>query len=125
MPRLLILDILGQAATHLSVLSLHKLVSSLYETVNVSTIYRNVTVMTQHGVLHSIDYAGETLFGIAVVPHHHLICRRCGTLVELPADHLSEAVARVMASSGFEMSSDGQVLSGRCHRCRHAIRDLS
>ncbi|WP_326642472.1 transcriptional repressor [Nonomuraea fuscirosea] len=119
-PRLLILDILREQATHLSALRLHTLVSSLCETINVSTVYRNVSVMTRRGVLHSIDHAGETLFGLAVAPHHHLICRRCGTLVELPADHLSEAAAAVMACSGFAMDADGQVLSGHCRRCRHA-----
>ncbi|MEU8403877.1 transcriptional repressor [Nonomuraea sp. NPDC048892] len=124
LPRLLILDLLSQAATHLSVLRLHEMVSSVHETVNVSTIYRNVTAMTRHGVLHSIDYAGETMFGLALAPHHHLVCRRCDTLFELPASHFTEAAASIRACSGFEPDPDGQVLSGCCGRCRHATRDM-
>ncbi|TXK41534.1 transcriptional repressor [Nonomuraea sp. C10] len=102
-PRLLILAILREAATHLSAISLHELVTSTHGSVNPSTMYRNVAVLTEHGVLHSIEYAGETLFGLATVPHHHLICRRCGRLFELPASHSTEVTAAVMTCSGFEV----------------------
>ncbi|MER6000241.1 transcriptional repressor [Nonomuraea angiospora] len=120
-PRLTILTALRDAATHLSVPRLHRLVTSTYEMISVSTVYRNVTVMTARGVLHSVDHAGETLFGLSTTPHHHLICRRCDVLVELPADHLATAEATVMESTGFAMDPVGQVLRGHCRRCRRAL----
>ncbi|MEU6785411.1 transcriptional repressor [Nonomuraea angiospora] len=120
-PRLTILTALRDAATHLSVPRLHRLVTSAYEMISVSTVYRNVTVMTAHGVLHSVDHAGETLFGLSTTPHHHLICRRCDVLVELPADHLAAAGATVMERTGFAMDPVGQVLRGLCRRCRRVL----
>ncbi|MER7369914.1 transcriptional repressor [Nonomuraea wenchangensis] len=62
------------------------LVADAYPMVNVSTVYRNVTAMSARGVLHSIEHGGETRFGPATSPHHHLICELCGLLVEVPAD---------------------------------------
>ncbi|MEU4231586.1 Fur family transcriptional regulator [Nonomuraea sp. NPDC026600] len=124
-PRLTILNLLGEAATPLSVLDLHRLVTSAYPMVNLSTVYRNVTVMTGYGVLHSIEHGGQTLYGLATTPHHHLICEHCGLLIEVPADRLDPAVAQVMADSGFKMEPTGQLLRGRCRRCRHAVHDAS
>ncbi|MGV9385059.1 Fur family transcriptional regulator [Nonomuraea sp. NPDC003707] len=124
-PRLTILDVLDEAGTHLSVLRLHRLVAGAHPMVNLSTVYRNVTVMSEYGVLHSIEHGGETLFGLATTPHHHLVCERCGLLVELPANELAPVADLVMASCGFEMDPAGQVLRGRCRRCRHAAHDAS
>ncbi|MFI7135696.1 transcriptional repressor [Nonomuraea sp. NPDC050153] len=45
--------------------------------VNLSTVYWNVTVMSEYGVPHSIEHGGETLFCLATTPHHHLACERC------------------------------------------------
>ncbi|MFB9421933.1 Fur family transcriptional regulator, partial [Nonomuraea rubra] len=122
-PRLTILSILDKMNTHLSVLHLHRLVTDAYPMVNVSTVYRNVTTMSARGVLHSIEHGGETLFGLAISPHHHLICEVCGLLVEVPADGLDPAADLVMARCGFEMEPTGQLLRGRCRRCRQVSRD--
>ncbi|MCF6476354.1 transcriptional repressor [Nonomuraea sp. MG754425] len=122
-PRLTILEVLAEAGTHLSVLPLHRRVADTFPMVNLSMVYRNVTVMSEHGVLHSVEHGGETLFGLAETPHHHLLCEKCGLLAEVPADRLDPALASVLSGVGFEMDSAGQLLRGRCRRCRHASRD--
>ncbi|MEU1390920.1 MULTISPECIES: Fur family transcriptional regulator [unclassified Nonomuraea] len=124
-PRLTILDILAEAGTHLSVPCLHRRVAGTFPTVNVSTVYRNVRVMSERGVLHSVEHGGETLFGLATTPHHHLLCDDCGLLTEVPADRLDPALALALGGADFEMVSTDQLLRGRCRRCRHASRDVS
>lgn len=112
-----ILAILEQAETHLSVPELCRLAIAVQPTINASTVYRNVAAMRDSGVLHSIDYAGETLFGLARTPHHHLVCDQCGTLVEVPAEEFAPVTAGLAARCGFDLSPAGQVLHGRCHGC--------
>ncbi|WP_281424254.1 Fur family transcriptional regulator [Nonomuraea rhizosphaerae] len=118
--RMLILGILAEKDTHLSVLRLHQMVTASHPMVNLSTVYRNVAAMTEHGVLHSVEHTGQALFGLAATPHHHLICERCGRLDEVPADELSQAAALLLTAHGFEIEPAGQLLRGRCRRCRHA-----
>lgn len=116
-----ILAILEQAGTHLSVSELCRLAITVQPTINVSTVYRNVAAMRDSGVLHSIDYAGETLFGLARTPHHHLVCDQCGTLVEIPADEFASVAAGLASRCGFVLSPAGQVLHGRCQGCAGAL----
>ena len=49
--------------------------SRTYPMVNVSTVYRNVTVMSECGVLHSIEHGGETLFGLAALGQGQSVTR--------------------------------------------------
>ncbi|MFF0249090.1 Fur family transcriptional regulator [Streptosporangium sandarakinum] len=121
-PRMVILSVLEQVATHVSVPGLVRLTMSVQPTISPSTVYRNVAAMTDAGVLHSVDYAGETLYGLSMTAHHHLICERCGLLWELPAEEFDPVVAHLTARRGFDLSLAGQVLHGRCRRC--AIRPL-
>ncbi|WP_158578478.1 Fur family transcriptional regulator [Spongiactinospora rosea] len=123
LPRLRILAVLCETATHLSVSHLHRLVADAHPKVDLSTVYRNVTMMREHGVLHSFTHAGEAMFGLATTPHHHLFCERCGLLVEVPADRLGTAAELIKSSCGFEVEPSGQFLRGRCGGCRQASRN--
>ncbi|MFI6908406.1 Fur family transcriptional regulator [Nonomuraea sp. NPDC050394] len=114
-PRMTILAILEQVGTHLNVTELTRLAIAVHPTINASTVYRNVAAMRDVGVLHSIDYAGETLFGLAAAPHHHLVCDQCGTLTEIPAEALG-----LTTRCGFRLSPAGQVLHGHCQGCAGA-----
>jgi Fur family transcriptional regulator, ferric uptake regulator len=116
-PRMAILSILEQAGTHLSATELSRVAIGLHPTINTSTVYRNVAVMRESGLLHSVDHAGETLFGLAGEPHHHLMCDRCGILVEIPAEELAPAAADISVRCGFVLNPAGQVFHGRCHAC--------
>ncbi|MEV4748908.1 Fur family transcriptional regulator [Streptosporangium sp. NPDC049248] len=117
-PRMTILSILVKASAHLSASRLHHLVTAAQPTINVSTVYRNVTAMTEHGLLHSVEHAGQTRFGIAAAPHHHVLCEHCGILTDVAVANLTQTAASLMARTGFEITPSGQVLRGRCRRCR-------
>ncbi|MDF5756193.1 Fur family transcriptional regulator [Spongiactinospora sp. TRM90649] len=121
-PRMAILRILEQAATHLSVAELRSRAHEEQPTINMSTVYRNVSTMRECGVLHSVDHAGETLFGLVMPPHHHLVCERCGVLVEIPVERLDSFVAQLATRCGFDLNPTGQVLHGRCRRCQTGRR---
>ncbi|WP_344918264.1 Fur family transcriptional regulator [Streptosporangium oxazolinicum] len=117
-PRMMILSILVESSTHLSASRLHHLVTAAQPTISISTVYRNVTAMTEHGLLHGVEYAGQTRFGIAAAPHHHVLCERCGVLADVAVEDLAQTATNLMARTGFEISPSGQVLRGRCRQCR-------
>jgi Fe2+ or Zn2+ uptake regulation protein len=112
-PRMTLLTILQQSATHLSVPELYRRAADIQPTINTSTVYRNVAAMTEFGILHSIDYAGEVLFGLDATPHNH----RCTWV----ASSISTPIRPVRYCAGAaEDAPDGRQRprAPRPYRCR-------
>ena len=54
-------------------------------------------------------------YGLTEKPHHHAMCNRCWTIIEVPAQQLFTALAHVIEGSAFTLSEQaGLILHGRC-----------
>jgi Fe2+ or Zn2+ uptake regulation protein len=91
-----------------------------------SSVYRNLVVLEQAGVVHRIvtndEYARFELAEELTGHHHHLICSQCGTVEDVPAsagleESVRDAVAQIMRSTGFRTEHHRIDLVGRCGRC--------
>ena len=89
-------------------------------TPDLATIYRTVTTLVDQGVLHALTLdGGITTYGLATAPHHHAVCTKCGTIIEVPAGRLSLALEHAMAGSSFALSERaGLTLHGLCPQCQ-------
>ncbi|BDB43510.1 MULTISPECIES: Fur family transcriptional regulator [Mycobacterium] len=87
---------------------------------DLATIYRTVTMLVDQGVLHALTLdGGVTTYGMATAPHHHAVCTRCGSIIEVPARQLSSALEHAMAGSSFALSERaGLTLHGLCPQCQ-------
>ncbi|MFC4589902.1 Fur family transcriptional regulator [Sphaerisporangium corydalis] len=115
--RELIVGILRETRTHLSVTDLHRRLAAERPTLSASTIYRNVVILSGHGLLHHFDHDGETRFGLAHTPHDHLVCDRCGRIAELPAGRVGQALKSLILPDGFALTASAQLLHGLCGLC--------
>jgi Fur family ferric uptake transcriptional regulator len=86
----------------------------------VATVYRTVTTLVDAGVLHALTVeGGVTTYGVAEDPHHHAVCTRCGTIIEVPAQRLSSALEHAIEGSSFTLSDRaGLTLHGLCPDCQ-------
>jgi Fe2+ or Zn2+ uptake regulation protein len=90
-----------------------------------SSVYRNLVVLEQAGVVHRIVTAESARFELAeelTGHHHHLICTSCGTVEDVPAASgleasLADAVAQVEDDTGFRTKTHRIDLVGLCRRC--------
>jgi len=91
-----------------------------------SSVYRNLVVLEQAGVVHRIVTNDEfTRFELAedlVGHHHHLICSSCGTVEDVPPNarleqSLRHAVDQVARATGFRTQTHRVDLVGLCRRC--------
>jgi Fur family ferric uptake transcriptional regulator len=93
-----------------------------------SSTYRNLVVLEQVGVVHRIvtsdDHARfELTEEITGQHHHHLICDRCGMIIDVLLEpdlerSLEASLARAAATNGFEGQHHRVDLVGLCRRCR-------
>lgn len=102
---------------------LHRLLGSA---VPLSSLYRNLAVLEQAGVLtREHDVAGVARYELAewlTGHHHHLICVACGEVrdVAIPPDTehtITGLVRRIADGAGYRVSGHRLDLEGTCPAC--------
>ncbi|HTX97007.1 MAG TPA: Fur family transcriptional regulator [Mycobacterium sp.] len=127
--RIQVLAVLEPVNGHLAVGEIHKRVRACLpigaQAPDVATIYRTVTTLVEQGVLHALTVdGGVTTYGMATAPHHHAVCTKCGSIIEVPARQLSSALQHAMAGSSFALSeAAGLTLHGLCPQCQDDKRE--
>ncbi|WP_304454717.1 Fur family transcriptional regulator [Nocardiopsis sp. YSL2] len=88
---------------------------------SLSTIYRTLRRLASEGVLDTVHSAdGERLYRLcgSTSQHHHLLCRICGEVEEVPEmAELPPLVERIGGTSGFGSLDYSFELSGVCPQC--------
>jgi Fur family ferric uptake transcriptional regulator len=119
--RIAVLTVLEPVDGHLSVAEIHRrLLAADAALPDLATIYRTVTTLVEQGVVHALTMEnGVTTYGLAQHPHHHAVCTRCGTIIEVPAQRLSSALELAIEGSSFTLSEQaGLTLHGLCPDCQ-------
>lgn len=95
-----------------------------------SSVYRNLSVLEQAGVVHRVVATDEfTRFELAqdlTEHHHHLICSACGAVADFTFEpdveaSMADAFAQVGAQTGFQTDHHRLDLVGRCSTCRDTV----
>ena len=126
--RIAVLAVLEPVDGHLSVADIHQRILEVTPTgtqpPDLATVYRTVTTLVEQGVLHALTVeGGVSTYGLAERPHHHAVCTRCGTIIEVPAQRLSTALEHAIEGSSFTLSEQaGLTLHGLCPDCQRRSR---
>ncbi|RXR26135.1 transcriptional repressor [Oerskovia turbata] len=100
---------------------LHELLRARGDAVGLATVYRTLQTMADGGdvdVLRTED--GENLYRKCerTEHHHHLVCRSCGTAVEIDGPTVETWASQVGAVHGFTDIQHTIELFGTCEACR-------
>ncbi|MET8599642.1 MULTISPECIES: Fur family transcriptional regulator [Streptomyces] len=83
-----------------------------------TTVYRSLEALTAVGVLHAVPGPGPTRYGVSDEPHHHVVCRRCGHVADLPCAPLADTVVRIEQLTGLHPGTSGSLsFYGLCAIC--------
>jgi len=122
--RSLIIDTFFQLGGHVSVEELWGKVRQNDPKVSVATVYRTMKLLSECGLAHARNFGdGQTRYEAAVGKHHHdhLICTRCGVIVEFESDRIEAMQEAVARKHGFRVTSHKMELYGLCKNCQHAL----
>jgi Fur family ferric uptake transcriptional regulator len=89
--------------------------------VGMATVYRTMRLLEEAGLVQTRNFnAGPTLYEMVLGrPHHdHLICQRCGLIVEFVNEPIERMQEKVAEQHGFELLRHRHELFGLCKDCR-------
>lgn len=117
--RAAIADLLTRSDEFLSAQQLHDLLVERGDSIGLTTVYRNLQALVDAGQVDAIwDGSGETRYRhCSAGHHHHLVCRQCGSTVEIQADTVDTWAATVAHTHGFRDISHTVEIFGLCPAC--------
>ena len=115
-------EALFAAGGHLSVEDVEQQLRGRDLHVGKATIYRTLDLLSQSGMIVQRDF-GEGFRRYERVPghphHEHLICLRCGTVVEFQNNRLERLKTLIADEYGFQHSHHRLEIYGVCRECQH------
>jgi len=121
LPRVKILEVLEQSDnTHMSAEDIYNVFSNTNEDIALATVYRVLTQFEAAGMVcrHRFE-DGRAVFELNTGDHHdHLVCMKCGNVVEFVDDVIEERQKQIAKDAGFEMTDHCLYIYGVCGSCR-------
>jgi Fur family ferric uptake transcriptional regulator len=94
-------------------------VRSTAHAVNISTVYRNLEVLEELGlVAHAhLNHGAPTYHATTEEAHVHLVCSRCDGVQPISTEYVADVVARLERERGFRVDVRHVTFSGLCKDC--------
>lgn len=123
--RILILEVMAAHEGHVTAEFIQTETSKTYPGMSLSTVYRTLETFQDFGLVTAVDTGdGPAQYHFSPqAHHHHLICRKCGTNVELE-DTLFEPLSAVIHERyGFHAKMNHFAIVGICVKCTDEVTD--
>ena len=117
----IILDFFLSSDRHMSLEELYLKLRAKHPGIGYATVYRTLKLFAESGIAREIQFGdGQTRYEhVSEGEHHdHLVCTRCGTIVEFENETIEKLQDEVAASHGFLIETHKLELYGLCIKCR-------
>jgi len=128
LPRVKILQLLeGSEKRHVSAEDVYRMLLESGEEIGLATVYRVLTQFEAAGLVcrHHFE-GGQSVFELARGGHHdHIVCIKCGKVVEFMDEVIEERQRVIAEQSGFTIEDHALVIYGICGDpgCRDAAAE--
>lgn len=103
---------------HLTCEEIHSRVVREDPSIGLATVYRTLRLFVESGIASERRFQeGVTRYEPHQAHHDHLICVRCGRIVEFESDEIEQLQEEVARSRGFQLLSHRHELYGACASC--------
>jgi Fur family ferric uptake transcriptional regulator len=121
LPRVKILNVLENSdRRHLSAEDVFKVLLAADENIGLATIYRVLTQFEGAGLVSRHHFeGGQAVFELDRGEHHdHLVCVKCGRVVEVLDELIEERQRDIAKREGFRIEDHSLTLYGVCGTCQ-------
>ena len=113
-----ILDVFLRASGHITSDELFREVRNQHPNIGYTTVYRTMKLLCDAGLATEHHFAdGITRFEIAHEHHDHLVCTRCGKIIEFECQMIEDTQNEIAARYGFRLLRHRHELYGHCEEC--------
>ncbi|MCR4418887.1 MAG: Fur family transcriptional regulator [Clostridia bacterium] len=121
--RQVILEVLTEhPERHLSAEEIYNMVKEKYPEIGLATVYRTLELLADLDILQRMNFNdGRRRYELndeAVHHHHHLICLRCGRVMEFEDDLLETLEELIARNMDFQVLDHHLKFYGFCGDCR-------
>lgn len=115
--------LLENKGKHLSAEEIYNLVKCEASDVGLATVYRALELFQEFSLIHAIDFGdGRKRYEFGMKEgqdhhHHHLVCTKCGKIIEVNEDLLEELEKRVSKKHNFAITDHQLKIFGVCSQC--------
>ncbi|BEU87867.1 Fur family transcriptional regulator [Selenomonas sp. TAMA-11512] len=109
---------------HLSAEDVHGILRSQQSEIGLATVYRSLELLDDLGILQKMEFGdGCSRYEVSdiepgVHQHHHLICTKCGKVIEFQEDLLDNLEKTVAQKCDFQINDHQVKFFGLCNDCK-------
>jgi Fur family transcriptional regulator, ferric uptake regulator len=118
--RQIILEELAKVTSHPTANEIYDMVRQRLPRIGLGTVYRNLELMADSGLIQKLEVAGtQKRYDATVSPHYHIRCIQCNKVddIEIPVQHHINELATSICD--YQILGHHIEFSGVCHDCSH------
>lgn len=114
--RMMIINYLGKnRKNHLTAEKIYKALNDKMPMLSMTTVYNTLNAFLEAGIVSAITITGsEIRYGYITKPHHHFLCRACGTIIDID---ISCPTAERKSVEGHKIEEIHGYFKGLCKKC--------
>ncbi|WP_156191991.1 Fur family transcriptional regulator [Corynebacterium kalinowskii] len=118
--RAAVIEVLRDIDTFSSAKEIHQALTEREAKVGLTTVYRTLQSLADIDAVDVLHMSGgETLYRHCESDHHHhhLVCTKCGTTVEIAGNEVETWADKVAKDHGFQLVGHTAEIFGLCKNC--------
>ncbi len=118
--RLAVLEAIAASEDHPSVEMIYEQVRARFPTTSLATVYKTVALLKDLQEVLELGFPdrGNRYDALRPYPHPHLICTRCGAIIDPDLSTLHDLTREVATETGFRILTHRLDFFGICRKCQ-------
>ncbi|MDH4210110.1 MAG: transcriptional repressor [candidate division WOR-3 bacterium] len=114
--RLMIIDHLNKSKkSHLTAEKIYTALTDKMPMLSMTTVYNTLNSFLKAGIVSAITITGtEIRYGFITTPHHHFLCRNCGSITDID---IACPIAERKVVDGHKIEEIHGYFKGLCKKC--------
>jgi Fur family ferric uptake transcriptional regulator len=117
----MIISAIENSSNHISAEEIYASVVTQYPHVNISTVYRTLELLKARGLVTETDLGNGRVsyHPTSKGHHHHLVCHKCGVIIDLDESVFIDLKAKLKNQYGFLADIEHLAIFGQCAKCNN------